>query len=415
MNNKKLAGLGIPLFILLPWTGFLISLFDIRSKKSMFVYLAFAALFGYSISFTDSSADSYRYAQAFSRFDNTLDYYTIIALYQSGQMRDLYRTLLFYFTSIFSNNPKVMYALAGLVYGWLSYLNLRILASVYKRWDKYIFILGLVFYTYVSLSNINGFRFWTGAMLFFYATYNFIILGKKKWAIGVLLTPLFHYGFVIIAPLLILYKFVHPFLYSKKGVSKALYSLFIFTFFASWILSTNAINLGFLSNTGLLSGAVGERISYVNSEDVGQMVERRSENSLFLSVQKYFNYAIKIYVFIAVGSIYRFIKRMNIDKTVYSNLLAFVLFFYSFSFIALSIPSGGRFFNIAHLFLLVLLAMTYQINKQKQIKTIILLAIPVFSFNIAFISGMLPILILTPAFWYGNLFWIIMEGIGFYV
>src|SRR5690606_40147437 len=182
--NKKIAGLGIPLFFILPWLGFLLSLFDLKSKRSAFVYIAFAMLFGYAISVSNSSADSYRYAQAFAHFDNTLDYDRIVQLYRMGELRDMYRLLLFYFTSIFTNNPKVMYAFAGLVYGIFSYLSLRIFIKEYQgKWDRYVLVLALIFFTYISLSNINGFRFWTGALVLFYAVYNFIIERKNKWFI----------------------------------------------------------------------------------------------------------------------------------------------------------------------------------------------------------------------------------------
>src|SRR5690554_4004985 len=132
---KKIARLGFPMFFVLPIVGFLLSLLNIRSRSSAFVYIAFAMLFGYAISFSDISADSYRYAQAFGRFDDTLPYSRIVEMYQSGELRDMYRVLLFYFTSIFTNNPKVMYAFAGLIYGVFSYLSLRVFVKERgKRW-----------------------------------------------------------------------------------------------------------------------------------------------------------------------------------------------------------------------------------------------------------------------------------------
>lgn len=414
--NKKIAGLGVPLFFILPWIGFLLSLFDIKSKKSAFIYVAFAMLFGYAISFTNDSADSYRYAEAFSKFDNTLDYSTIVQMYQNGELRDLYRLLLFYFTAIFTNNPKVMYAFAGLVYGIFSYLNLRIFIDEYQgKWNKYVLILALVFFTYISLSNINGFRFWTGALILFYAVYNFIIERKNKWFIGILITPLFHYGFILIIPLLILYRFIHPMLYNSKGVKPLLYYVFILSFIASWVLGTNSINLGFLADVDTLSGAVGNRVQYLNSDSTTNLIEKRVENSLFLSVRRYFDYGIRIYVFIAMLFLYKLIKKMKGDKTTYTNIFAFVLFFYSFVFIAISFPSGVRFLNIAHLFFIVLLVKFYTIYDKRDFQQLILVALPVFSFNILFINGMLPVMILTPTFWYGNFFWIVIEGMNFYI
>tara|TARA_B100001146_G_scaffold224592_1_gene243075 strand:- start:484 stop:1722 length:1239 start_codon:yes stop_codon:yes gene_type:complete len=411
--RKKIAGLGVPLIFILPVAGFITSLFNIRSKRSAIVYVLFAMLFGYAISFNNTSADSYRYAQAFAQFDNTLDYNKIVEMYRSGELRDMYRLLLFYFISLFSSNPKVLYAFAGLIYGIFSYLSLRVFVKERgAKPDNYVFILVLIFFTYISLANINGFRFWTGGLIFFYSTHQSIIENKSRWLIGVLITPLIHYGFVLMVPLIFIYSFLGSYLFNEKGVSFILFYIFVFAFILSWILGTNAINLSFLSEADILSGAIGDRMNFVNSEQVGNTMDRRKESSLFLSVQKYFNYGIKIYVFISVLLIRKLLKKTIENKIRYTRIFSFVLFFYTIAFIATSVPSGARFLNIAHLFMLLLLGKLYIVNKGLRIKKIILWALPVFSFNILFINILLPILILTPTFWYGNLFWIILEGLN---
>jgi len=412
--RKKIAGFGIPLFFIFPVLGFCSVLFNYRNKSSATIYVLFTMLLGYSISFSDSSADSYRYARAFINFDNTLNYNTILSLYLNGELRDLYRLLLFYFVSIFTNNPKVMYAFAGLVYGILSYLSLRVLIKERgERFDFYTFVLALVFFTYVSLSSLNGFRFNTGALLFFLSTYFFIIQKKNVWGIGLLLTPLFHYGFLLAVPVIFSYKIVELFLSKKNEVNKILFIIFLITYLMSWFLKLNSINLGFLNESEVISDAVGQRLNYVNSSDVASLVENRKENSTFLSVQKFFDYGIKIYILIVIVFLRKLYKKTAMNDTFLKALFSFVLFYYSFCFIATSFPSGSRFLNIGHLFFVILLIKFYSYNKKKSLKKIILFALPVFSFSILFINFMLPLLILSPTFWYGNVFWIIIEGLNF--
>ncbi len=414
--NKKIAKFGLPLFIFLPIAGFITSLYNVRSYSTAIVYVGFAMLFGYAFSFADPSADSFRYAQSFSRFDNRLNYDKIIFMYQTGELRDLYRLLLFYFTSTFTKNPKVMYALAGLVYGIFSYLSLRVFVKEKgKTTDIFTFVLALVFFTYISLANINGFRFWTGALIFFYSSYHFVIKRRYLWILGVMVTPLFHYGFIMVSPILIIYGFVHPLLYNQKNYNPVLLYVFIVVFIASWFLQTNSIDLGFLGNVEALSGEVSGRISYLNSTDTAVLIDSRQQNSFFLSVQKYFNYAIKIYVFICILYLNKFSKKLKGNKKQFNSLFAFVLFFYTFAFIATSFPSGGRFLNIAHLFFLLLFVKIYGVWTGKEIKSLILWSLPVFSFHIAFTNGMLSLMILSKTFWYGNIFWIIYEGLGFYI
>lgn len=412
--RKKIAGISLPLFVILPWVGFITNLFDLRSKRGAFIYIAFAMVFGYAISFSDQSADSVRYAQSFSSFDNSLDYSTILMMYKSGELRDIYLLILFYFTSLFTNNPKVMFAFAGMVYGIFSFLSFKILLKeLNHKYDLYVFILGLVFYALVSLSNINGFRFWTGALILFYSTYNSIILNKNIWLIGVLITPLFHYGFILMMPIIIMYRFIEYLFYNKNRVWVYLFYLFILSFAVSWVLETNAISLSFISGNDMLSGEIGSRLNYLNSEEISGLVKHRSESSMFLGVQRYFNYAIKIYVFIVILFLWQLLKKYNGNKIEYNRLFALVLFFYSVSFIATSFPSGGRFLSIGHMFLFILLGKFYAINKSRSIKRIIVFSLPVFSFGIIFYNIVLPLMLLTPTFWYGNIIWIIIEGIGF--
>lgn len=409
---KKISGLGIPLFFVSPILGFLVSLFDLKSKSSAFIYIGFAMLFGFAISFTDTSSDSYRYAQAFKNFDNTLNFEKIVIMYQNGELRDLYRLVLFYFVAIFSNNPKIVYAFAGLVYGIFSYLSLKVFMNENEdKKDLYTFVLILVFYTYVTLTNINGFRFHTGSVLLFYSAYQFIILGKNRWVLGIIITPWFHYGFMLVVPLYVTYKYISYLFYNKNRTSYVLFYVFIGCFLASWFLKTNSINLSFLSQNEVLSGEVAERVNFINSSDTASLVEKRKEDSLFLGVQKYFEYGIKIFVLLSVLLIRRVIDLMEGDKTEYTKMFALVLFLYSFAFIATSIPSGGRFLAIAHLFLLLLLVKIYSLYKKSDIKKIILFAIPAFSFQIAFVNFMAPSMFLSSTFWYGNFFWILIEGI----
>jgi hypothetical protein len=412
MKKNTIAGLGIPMFFILPILGFLVSLNNIRSKSSAIVYIAFAMLFGYAISFTDTSADSYRYAEAFARFDNSLDYNRIVEMYQGGELRDMYRMLLFYFVSLFSSNPKVMYAFAGLVYGVLSYLILRIFVKERdNKFDKYIIILTLVFFTYISLANINGFRFNTGALFLFYSTYNFVIQKKMIWALGILISPLFHFGLILIVPIILFYGIIKSYLWNKNGVKQIMITTFIITFILSWIIGTNSINLNFLTDGGIVSGAAGNRINYINSSDVATLVEKRRENSLFLGVQRYFDIGIKFFVFFTVLFINKIIKSMKGNKTEYIQFFTFIVFFYSIAFLASSFPSGGRFLSIAHLFLFLFLGKLYVVYSGRKLKKLIVISLVVFSFNILFTNGLLPILILSSTFWYGNLFWIIIEGL----
>src|SRR5690606_20664277 len=252
IQRKKIAFLGFPFFFMLPWLGFIFSLFDIKAKSSGVVYIATAAIFCFAFSFTDQSADSYRYALSFQEFDTNLTYEKLVILYQNGELRDLYRFLLYYLASLFSQNPKVMFAFAGMFYGYFSYQNMKILNMEFKgKLDKFTVIISLCFFVYCSFSNVNGLRFTTGAMVMFFSTYNLIIRNKLIYIIGVFALPLFHYGFVLLVPIIIGYLMINKFMYSNKGINKLLLTAFIIAFVLSWVLGINSISLGFLGNSGV--------------------------------------------------------------------------------------------------------------------------------------------------------------------
>ncbi|MBU2061422.1 MAG: hypothetical protein KKH44_06180, partial [Bacteroidetes bacterium] len=154
---------------------------NIKLKSSAFVIIFFTVLFGYSFSFTDSSADSYRIAYVFSVFDFS-SFASIIQIYQGGESVDVYRFLVYGITKVFTNNPKVLYAICGFVFGLFMYLSLRLFANEKgSRTDLYTSLLFLFFFSFNPITNLNGFRFYTAAWVFFYSIYNFSIYGKKKW------------------------------------------------------------------------------------------------------------------------------------------------------------------------------------------------------------------------------------------
>ncbi|MDC0086568.1 hypothetical protein OAI39_03945 [Polaribacter sp.] len=405
-----------PLFLFSPIISFLVALTNIRSKSSMFVYLAFSMLFGYAISFSDTSADSYRYALVFNDFINSSSSFNfIIQSFTEGSLRDVYRYILYYFVSLFSENPKVMYAFAGLIYGYFSYKSLMIYMKIKgQSFDKFTIILGVIFYTYISLSNVNGFRFNTGGLVLFCSVYYFFIENKNKWFLGILITPFFHYGFLLVLPILIIMKFLHNKLYNFKGIKNILILTFIFSFFLSFILSTNFINISFLTEPIGLDSAIGARLDYINSDYITDLVNKRSSNSIFLTTQKYFLITIKIYLFISVLKLNNFFNKRNIKFSKKNmKLFSFVIMFLSFCFIAESIPSGGRFMNFAYLFYVLFLLQLFNTYKILLVKKVILFSLPGFIFQILFTNVMLPVLILSPTFWYGTFFGVIIEGLNF--
>lgn len=411
--NKKITVLGYPLFFILPWLSYLISLLNLKSNKSAVLFILYAAFFGYSISFSDSSADSYRYALAFANFERPDSYLTIISWYLDGSLRDLYRISLFYVTSAFSSNPHFLYALAGLIHGLLVYLNLRLYIDEKGTQNNiYTLSLSLVFITICSITSVNGFRFNTGAMLAFYSIYQFIVKSNKLGLLGILLTPLMHYSFFLLIPVVLILKLVLYLNNSSQKINPIFFYMFIIAALLSFFLDTNIINISSITTSDLLPKAASNRLEYVNSDDVKEIVDSRVEGSLFLKINNLFDTMITIYVIVVVIYIKRFLQRSSLYLPSINYLFSFTLLYFTFAFIALSFPSGRRFMSIAYLLLIILLIKFYNQFKTTKVKCLMALSIPPFSFKILFINFVLPYMILTPTFWYGGFLGVTLEHLN---
>lgn len=410
--NKKLSALALPLFIFWPFGAFILSLSNLKSKSSAVIWVLFSTIFGYAFAFQFTSADSYRMAMVFDHFNfSSLD--DIYYLYRAGALTDLYRYLLYGITKSFTNNPKVLFAFFGFVFGIFSYLSIR--SVVIEKGNKqsvYWSIILFIFFTLNPITNINGARFYTAAALFFYSISSFLFSNNKKWMLGILLAPLIHFSFLFATIPVFFFYFFQKIFYNKTKIQNWVFTVFIITFFASWLLETNALNTGFLSEISPLK-SVSNKVDLYTSDRITETVNQRRSESLFLRVSRPFSYIIKIYFFLFLIIAKKLVNKMNIPKQNLNKLLSFILFFLSFGYVASSVPSGGRFLTIGYLFTMVLIAKLYYIFPSKKIKKYILWSLPVFSFSILFNIGYLSYALASSTLWYGSVPWIIWEGIGF--
>ena len=215
MHRRKID-LELPLFLLWPFGYFLLALRSITSRKSGFIYVLFTTLFGYAFSFTTISADSYRVAWGFSKSHYTVE--KTFDNYSMGAITDVYKSLMYSITQLFSENPKVLFALFGFVFGFFSYKSLKLLLDFKKSdQDRYIAIIALVFFASNAIVNINGARFYTAAIIALCAIINLFYYNKKKWIFPLIVTVFIHFSYLFIVPLVLLFYFFRsPLLDYKK-------------------------------------------------------------------------------------------------------------------------------------------------------------------------------------------------------
>ena len=106
--NKRLAKFALPLFIFWPFGSFLYAMQNVKLRSSGIVIVLFSMVYGYSFSFTDTTADSYRIAYIFTVYDFS-SFESIIALYQDGDTVDIYRFIMYGIAKLFQTIQKCFF------------------------------------------------------------------------------------------------------------------------------------------------------------------------------------------------------------------------------------------------------------------------------------------------------------------
>lgn len=405
MHRRKID-LELPLFLLWPFGSFLLALRSIPSRKSGFIYVLFTTLFGYAFSFSEKNADSYRVAMVFNKSHYTIE--NTFNKYSLGLITDVYKSLMYSLTQLFSENPKVLFALFGFVFGFFSYISLRLILNIkWKQRDKYVAIIALVYFASNAIININGARFYTAAIIALCAIINLFYYNKKVWIFPLIVTVFIHFSYLFIIPFILLIYFLKSQLFNYNRTPKWIVMAFYVGFFLSFLADTNLLQFDFLS--GVLSRSVADKVEIYNSSEVSETYEKRGD-TLFHTVSRTFSTIAKIYLFIIVIHIKKRLKGgIILDKNL-QMFFSFVLLFYSITFALSMIPSGGRFITISNQLFLFFFLQYYLIDLSKNIKRFIVGLLPVFSFLLLFQIVYLGIALTSSTLWYGNLLWIIYEG-----
>ena len=401
------------LFLFCPFAAFLTAWGNLNRRSSRAVFILFSALYGYSISFRLTTADSYRIAAVFCAAS---DHYLkeVDELYRAGNITDMYTQAVYALVKPFSGNPKILFAVFGMVFGIFCYLSMRVLVDrmIGKR-NRYFSIVFFVFFAANSLVNMNGIRFWTATWVYFYAATRFLIDGEKKWIAGVVAAPLIHFGFIIPMLLAFSYKLVGKPV-SGAGLKFCFY-LFVFSFVLSFVVPESLVGDVLKHNSELISSSSINRKAHAYSDFEAEN-ESEGAGSLYRQANdaftKFYRYVLKIAAFVLCGSIYKRFGSVRKNRATVV-LFGWVLTLFCFAFLASSLMlSGTRFIVIAWLFLIYLLFRIYNVNRTRIWRRWVYLLLPVFLYQILFmfINGYR---LVEPAFWWINLPYLIYEGVGF--
>lgn len=408
------------IFLINPFLGFLSSLADLNKRWHGLVFVAFYSLFGYAISFTLTSADSYRIGARFCQQD--FIFREILGMYERGSITDVYMLMVFSIVKQYTDNPKILFAVLGAVLGGLAYLSVSQLYKIWKGKRTWFFYLLLaIFMLNVAFDKVNAIRFWTATAYFSFLAIQYLYFKRRYALFLIALSPLFHFGYIIAT--IGFYLFIV--LKLLRVTTRMIYVLMLLTFMINIFTPRGAINDLMTDDEGEVeelssNRAIGRKEQrYVRSDtNIERHASRRSNADASLYRQanraytRFFGYVNKWGMIVFLSFFY--VKRKKIiQDNMQMQFFKYVLFSYAIGYIAqVVILNGGRFLVLANQLFVFWFFTVFQKNYSYRWKQYALYLIPINFYAITFILFNVPRLV-TPLLWFAPPYMTIMDGIGF--
>lgn len=339
---KQDKGIFYVLWFISPFLSVIYLFKKSKLNNSIGPYLLLSVFFGLSFVVSTSGADSARYAEELVRFhQNNMSFAELRdSLYsEESNKLDIYQPLVTWLVSLFTDNVKFLFAIFAFVFGYFWFKSLLLIRS-------YLSIpltgLALVVFIFLALANpiwsINGVRMWTAIMIFFYGLLLLNLQNNKKGWYFLVLPILVHFSLLIGLVLYFLYRVLPV---KNKNLH---FGLFIATFLIGEV-SLELVRSYFEQ----LPQLVQSKDSYLNQDYADGLQESKQQLSPHVVLA---GKLAKYNLLVIVGLMYFFQnrKKINLNKN-FDLFFKMGLFFASFTNIAASVPSGGRFVVLSNLIL----------------------------------------------------------------
>ena len=404
------------LFLVNPLWAFLKAMKNLLNRNALIIFILFYGLYGYAISFELTSSDSYRIGARFCQTD--FSWWLVWQMYQEGALTDIYLIFVFSVLKLFTDNPKILYGILGLVMGTFAGLSIRQLYTVWKgKHNKYFYLIVLFYFLSISFFNLQTTRFFTATSIFSYFVIQYLYLGQKKALIGTFITPLFHFGYLAAVFALIVYVFGVRWFSSTK----LCYWIMAMAFAMNFAMPQSAVNdiMGSEEEAETFSSsyAINKKYkTYSKSTDKVSEASYHEEVSTYRQANRAFtttcNIINKIGMFLLLTTFYR--RRKHIIQTAtQKHFFNYVLYSYAVGYIAgLLFNSGARFIVLANMLSTFWLLTIFQNNNNYIIRRYCKLLIPINFYSISFFFFNVARMV-TPLFWYAPPIFTIIDGIGF--
>jgi hypothetical protein len=372
------------LFLIHPVSALVLAFGNFRSSYAKNILWIFVVFYGFTMVISDEGMDANRYIDNLAALTSskvTAKDFVDLLYQEETNYVDAAQPLITFLVSRLTMDPRILFATFGLVFGFFYSRNIWfLLERAGPSIKRSSLIIIFVFTIIVGFWQINGFRMWTAAHLFFFGAIQYLIDNKKSGIAIAAMSIFFHYSFIFPTALLLVFM-VLP----KKA--PWFYWIFVITFFIS------EVNIPILTDklTSILPGVFHQRIegytSDVYIEAVGVDVATRNWRYSFYSQ------SIKWVATGFLSVIYFFGMRFIKENKNFNTLFCFALVFIASVNMLSNIPSMSRFYSVAYLFIFAFLFLYLQHAPDFRLKKFILVI--TFPLLIFYSLGMINISFMT--------------------
>mgnify|MGYP001167309935 FL=1 len=366
-------------FLIWPFGALLSAIKNFRKPYSKTILWLFCVYFGfvfiYANPYGKGGADSARYSRQLMELHNSpISFQSLKSMLYNPRsgLTDIYQPILTWFVSVFTGDPRILFAIFATIFGFFWTQNLWLIFSRINIRVEILLLLFMLGYALVNpIWNINGVRMWTAAQIYLYGVLIYLLEEKKIGLIWVASSVLVHFSFMFPAALFITYLFLPKFIWIY-------FTFFIVTSFIREI-DLKAVR----DALSYLPEIFQTRIeSYTNEEYVKSFTEKGTQLSWHVKFSQIGGRAI-IYLWI----FYLFFNKDQWDYYSFniSKIFKLGLFIGGFAQLASLLPSGGRFINVVYSLIYAVVILCISEFKTERIPWLLkMITIPVIVFLILF-------------------------------
>jgi hypothetical protein len=200
------------IFFIWPFGSFVASLNRMGSRIFSVILVLFYFLYGYTYIIAGKDQDTYRTSQFFAeaatwsfsdlatRFEN---------LFDVGAKPDIFQDLLQFLVSRVTDNTQVYFATTAVLFGIVAAVIFESVfadntSNTVRTW--FVIMVSLFLLVVLSPGRINSFRHYLAVAVFLLSVYKHLAGGGIKYLLLMLLTPLIHFAFIAVIPLVLVFK-----------------------------------------------------------------------------------------------------------------------------------------------------------------------------------------------------------------